>query len=250
MTNNGTRRPQRVVLLGGASEIGLALVSALDLPPGAAVVLAGRSDERLAAAAASLPSNLDARRVWFDASTPEKHGAFFDELFTDQVDVLIAAFGVLPRQTEAEQEPMRAVDSLAVNLSGQVSALLHAANHMRRQGHGDLVVFSSIAAVRGRRANYVYGAAKAGLDAFACGLADALRGSGVHVLVVRPGFVRGRMTQGMKAAPFSTTSAKVAAATATALRGRRAVVWAPSSLRFVAFAMRLTPRGVWRRLRF
>lgn len=250
MTGDGERRLGRVVLLGGTSEIGLALVAALELPRGATVVLAGRSDERLAAAAATLPDGLRVERVWFDAAAPEGHAELFDKLFVDDVDLVIAAFGVLPRQAEVEQEPTRAVGSLAVNLNGQVSALLHAANHMRRQGHGDLVVFSSIAAVRGRRVNYVYGAAKAGLDAFASGLTDALHGSGVHVLLVRPGFVRGRMTEGMKPAPFATTPSKVAAATARALQERSSVVWAPASMRLVALAMRCVPRVIWRRLRF
>lgn len=242
-------RPRRVVLLGGTSEIGLALVAALGLPPGATVVLAGRDDGRLMAAAATLPSELGTERVWFDAEAPETHAALFDKLFTEDIDVVIAAFGVLPRQADVEREPMRAVDSFAVNLSGQASALLHAANHMRSQGHGDIVVLSSIAAVRGRRANYVYGAAKAGLDAFASGLADSLHGSGVHVLLVRPGFVRGRMTEGMKPAPFATTPSKVAAASAHALREGKGVVWVPSSMRFVALAMRCVPRSVWRRLK-
>ncbi len=250
MTRDGAGRPRRVVLLGGTSEIGLALVVALRLQPGATVVLAGRDDERLMAAAETLPAELRVERVCFDAASPETHAALFDRLFTEDVDLLVAAFGVLPPQPEAEREPMRAVDSIAVNLTGQVSALLHAARHMREQAHGQLVVFSSIAAVRGRRANYVYGAAKAGLDAFASGLADALHGGGVRLLLVRPGFVRGRMTQGMAAAPFATTPQAVAAATAKALHGRRLVVWVPSSLGAVSLAMRFMPRSVWRRLRF
>ena len=79
------------------------------------------------------------------------------------------------------------------------------------------MVFSSVAGVRVRRANYVYGSAKAGLDGFASGLADALHGSGVRLLIVRPGFVIGRMTEGMDPAPLSSTPAQVAEATARAL---------------------------------
>jgi decaprenylphospho-beta-D-erythro-pentofuranosid-2-ulose 2-reductase len=111
------------------------------------------------------------------------------------------------------------------------------------------VVLSSVAAVRPRRANFVYGAAKAGLDAFARGLADSLHGSGVRVLLVRPGFVIGRMTQGMTPAPLSTTPAAVGRAVAAALAGRADVVWVPSQLGVLAFALRLVPRPIWRRLR-
>ena len=247
--SEATGRRQRVVLLGGTSEIGLALIRALK-PQGATIILAGRDDERLKTAAATLPSYLAVERTRFDAAEPATHAALFDRLFAADVDLVIAAFGVLPQQREAEQDPMCAVEALTVNLSGQASVLLHAARRMRDQGQGALVVFSSVAAVRGRRANFVYGAAKAGLDAFACGLADALHGSGVHLLLVRSGFVHGRMTRGMKPAPFATTPEKVAAAAAAGLRRRRSVVWVPRVLAALALVMRCTPRAVWRRLPF
>lgn len=111
-----------------------------------------------------------------------------------------------------------------------------------------MVVFSSVAGVRVRRANYVYGSAKAGLDGFAGGLADALHGSGVGLLIVRPGFVIGRMTDGMKPAPLASTPAQVAAATARALaRGRRTVA-VPRRLRMMFVVMRLVPQTLWRRM--
>jgi decaprenylphospho-beta-D-erythro-pentofuranosid-2-ulose 2-reductase len=119
---------------------------------------------------------------------------------------------------------------------------------MREQGHGTIVMLSSVAAVRPRKANFVYGAAKAGLDAFARGLADSLHGSGVRVVLVRPGFVTGRMTAGMPPAPLATTPAKVGAATAAALRGGKAAVWIPAPLAGLAVAFRLVPRPAWRRV--
>jgi short-subunit dehydrogenase len=99
-----------------------------------------------------------------------------------------------------------------------------------------------------RRANYVYGSAKAGLDGFASGLADALHGTGVRLLIVRPGFVVGRMTQGMTPAPLASTPAQVAAAAVRALARKRRTVWVPWPLRPLFFAMRLLPQFVWRRL--
>jgi short-subunit dehydrogenase len=110
------------------------------------------------------------------------------------------------------------------------------------------VVFSSVAGVRVRRANYVYGSAKAGLDGFASGLGDALFGSGVRLLLVRPGFVIGRMTEGMPPAPFSSTPEQVGEATVRALLAGRDVVWVPSVLRVVGALMRLLPRSLWRRM--
>ena len=111
-----------------------------------------------------------------------------------------------------------------------------------------MVVFSSVAGVRVRRANYVYGSAKAGLDGFASGLSDALHGTGVRLLIVRPGFVIGRMTAGMDPAPLSSTPAQVAAATTLALTRGRRTVWVPWALRPLFFGMRLLPQSVWRRM--
>ena len=99
-----------------------------------------------------------------------------------------------------------------------------------------------------RRANYVYGSAKAGLDGFACGLADALHGTGVHLLIVRPGFVIGRMTEGMDPAPLSSTPAQVAEATAQALAKGKRAVWVPWAIRPLIFATRFVPQAMWRKM--
>jgi short-subunit dehydrogenase len=119
---------------------------------------------------------------------------------------------------------------------------------MRLARRASIVVFSSVAGVRVRRANYVYGSAKAGLDGFSSGLADALYGTGVHLLIVRPGFVVGRMTEGMTPAPLSSTPDQVASATVRALAKRRRTVWVPWSLRPMFIGLRLLPQFVWRRM--
>jgi decaprenylphospho-beta-D-erythro-pentofuranosid-2-ulose 2-reductase len=119
---------------------------------------------------------------------------------------------------------------------------------MRRQGHGTLVVLSSVAAERTRRANFVYGSTKAGLDGFAQGLGDALAGSGAHVLVVRPGFVPTRMTAGRPPAPLATTPEAVAAATVAGIAAGKDVVWVPPVLRYVFALFRHLPRRLWRKL--
>ena len=119
---------------------------------------------------------------------------------------------------------------------------------MRSAGSGAMVVFSSVAGARPRRANYVYGSAKSGLDAFARGLTDALHGSGVRLLLVRPGFVIGRMTDGMSPAPLSSTPTQVADAVAGALAKGRTEIWVPRSLGVLVLALKLMPRAMWRRL--
>lgn len=143
---------------------------------------------------------------------------------------------------------MAAAELAHVNFTGAVSASIAATNVLRDQGHGALVVLSSVAGERVRKGNVVYGATKAGLDGFAQGLGDLLEGSGVRVLVVRPGFVHSAMTRGLKPAPFATTPDKVAEATVKGLRARRRTVWVPGILRFVFIALRHLPGVVWRRL--
>ena len=244
---NGDGSPPRLLLLGGTSEIGLAILAALGLPAGAEVILAGRDEQRLAAAGKELPAQVTT--MAYDAMDTASHQAFADAVFAaGPLDMVISAAGVLIPQDEVERDVRRAADMVETNFTGHVTSLLAIASRMRAQGRGTIVVLSSVAAVRPRKANFVYGSAKAGLDAFARGLADSLHGTGVRVVLVRPGFVTGRMTAGMSPAPLSSTPAQVGAATAAALRGGKASVWIPAPLAGLALALRLVPRPLWRRV--
>jgi len=102
--------------------------------------------------------------------------------------------------------------------------------------------------VRVRRSNFIYGASKAGLDAFAQGTAAALQGSGASVLIVRPGWVATRMTQGRKPGPLATTSDAVASDVVRAMERGASVVWSPAALRLVFAVLRHLPASLWRRL--
>jgi decaprenylphospho-beta-D-erythro-pentofuranosid-2-ulose 2-reductase len=243
----GRAAPSRILVLGGTSELALAIVAALDARPGTEVILAGRDEARLAAAGRALPYRI--RTAKYDALEVDGHQGFAAAQFAaGPVDLVISAAGVLIPQADVEADVTRAATMIGTNLTGHVTALLALAARMREQRHGTIVVLSSVAAVRPRKANFVYGAAKAGLDAFARGLADSLHGSGVRVVLVRPGFVTGRMTAGMSPAPLATTPAKVGAATAAALRHGRAKVWVPAPLAGLSVALRLVPRPAWRRV--
>jgi short-subunit dehydrogenase len=239
-----------VVIFGGRSEIGTEL--ARRLAPGATVVLAARGADRLSEQVAALQTagaaKVDVRE--FDADDLASHAPLVASIVADHgpIDTAVLAFGVLGDQARGEEDPAHAAAVLHTDFVAQASLLTVLANTMRSAGSGAIVVFSSVAGVRVRRANYVYGSAKAGLDGFCSGLADALHGSGVRLLLVRPGFVIGRMTEGMTPAPMSSTPPQVAAATARALARGRRTVWIPWTLRPVFVAMRLLPQFVWRRL--
>lgn len=244
---------QSVLLLGGTSEIGLAVARRLAAPRRASVVLAGRDPVALAAAAQDLrdrgPSG-PVSTVDFDALATGDHDRVLEraaELVGD-LDVVILAFGLLGDQQADEAGGDGAVRLAATNYVGGVSAGLACARRLQTQGHGTLIVLSSVAGERVRKANYIYGSSKAGVDGFAQGLGDALHGSGAGVLIVRPGFVSTKMTTGMTPPPLSTTPDAVAEATDRALREGRAVVWVPGAMRWVMLVVRHLPRPVFRRL--
>jgi short-subunit dehydrogenase len=239
-----------VVIFGGRSEIGVEL--AQRMAGGRTVVLAARRadelTEQVAAIRSAGPTAVHVQE--FDADDTASHRGLVEAIETTHgpIGTAVLTFGVLGDQTHAETDADHAVAVVHTDYVAQVSLLTVLADSMRRAGGGNLVTFSSIAGVRVRRANYVYGSAKAGLDGFCGGLADALHGSGVRLLVVRPGFVIGRMTAGMKPAPFSSTPAQVADATVKALAGGRRTVWVPWQVGAIAAVFRLLPGPIWRRL--
>jgi NAD(P)-dependent dehydrogenase (short-subunit alcohol dehydrogenase family) len=239
-----------VVVLGGRSEIGVAV--ATRLAAGATVVLAARRSGELDAeeAAVRAAGAAEVERVEFDADDLAAQRPFLDGLLArhGRLDTVVVAFGILGEQARAEREVEHAVAIVHTDYVAHVAVLTHLAQILRDQGGGELVVYSSVAGARVRRANYVYGSAKAGLDGFASGLADALHGSGVRMLLVRPGFVIGRMTDGMAPAPFSSTPAQVADATVAALAKGRGEVWVPGILRPIFALLRHAPRALWRRM--
>ncbi len=239
-------RPRTVLLLGARSDIGGAIVRRLVEGGATTVLAAGRQRP-------GLDPGIGAEAVEhlaFDAIETSDHGRFFDDVFArhPSIDMVIVAFGVLHSQEDAESEPGRAVEMAQVNYVGAASALLHLAAHLRRQGSGRVVVLSSVAGLVPRRSNYIYGSSKAGLDFLARGLADSLDDTAVDVMIVRPGFVRTAMTEGLKPVMFAVSPEAVADAVVDGAARRRRVVWVPPILRLVMVAVRMLPPALVRRL--
>ncbi|MBV9803756.1 MAG: SDR family NAD(P)-dependent oxidoreductase [Solirubrobacterales bacterium] len=237
-----------VLLIGGTSEIGLAIVRRLGASAPARVFLLGRDPERLAGVAATLDGGGEYDAV--DADALDTHEEAIARAFErgGGFDIVVLAVGVLGGQAGIDANRLVAEEVMRVNFLGAGSLLLASLGALRRQGHGTIVVLSSVAAERARASNAIYGAAKAGLDALAQGLADSLSGTGVRVLVVRPGFVRTRMTASLKPAPFATSAEAVAEAVIRALDGRQHTIWVPQVLRYVFAVLRHLPRPMYRRL--
>ncbi len=242
--------PQSILLLGGTSEIGLATVEAFASDRPMRVVLAGRPSERLEEAKTRLEGRGCAvETIGFDATEPETHADAIAKAFSGgDVDVALVAFGLLGDNEKAWTDVATAIELAQVNYTAAVAVGVALGGRMSAQGHGSIVAFSSVAGERARRSNFVYGSTKAGMDAFYSGLTEALRPAGVHVAVVRPGFVHTKMTQGLKPAPLSTTPEAVAAVVVDAVRTRKELVWAPAPLRFAMSGLRHVPRPLFRRL--
>jgi decaprenylphospho-beta-D-erythro-pentofuranosid-2-ulose 2-reductase len=243
---------QSVLVLGGASEIGVAIAAELAGSRHATVVLAARRPDDLTVEVAALQAAGAGRveTLAFDADDTDSHEGFVRRAAetVGDLDVVVLAFGLLGDQEADAAGGEGAVRLARTNYLGAVSVSLAVARQLRRQGHGTLVVLSSVAGERVRRANFIYGSTKAGLDGFAQGLGDDLVGSGAGVLIVRPGFVKGRMTAGMDPAPMATTPEAVAEAVAKALADGREMIWVPGILRLAFAVFRHLPRPVWRRL--
>ena len=243
---------QSVLVLGGGSDIALATVRRLVQRRARTVVLAARDPGALQGTAAELRAAgaTTVETLAFDARDTASHDAFVADVFDrfGDIDLALLAFGVLGDQEEAEHDGRAAVDIAEVNYVGSVSVTVPIAQRMRAQGHGSIVALSSVAGERARRSNFVYGSSKAGMDAFFQGLGDSLVGSGVRVMVVRPGFVHTKMTEGMDAAPLSTTPEAVADAIVHGIARGRETVWVPAQMRYVMTVLRHVPRPVFRKL--
>lgn len=238
-------RAQGVLLIGGDSDIGRAIVRRMVDNGARKVVLAGRDTTT------STPLfDAEVDRRHFDAAQTASHREFFDGVFADHpdIDVVVFAAGVLHDQLAAEEDPALAVEMAQVNYTGTASALLHSARHLRRRGDGQLVVLSSVAGVRPRGSNFVYGSTKAAIDFLARGLSRRAAESDVHVLIVRPGFVRTSMTRDMEARPFAVSAESVAKAVVDGLARGDQVVWVPGILKWVMGLVRILPPALVDRL--
>jgi decaprenylphospho-beta-D-erythro-pentofuranosid-2-ulose 2-reductase len=248
---NAVGAPQSLLLLGGTSEIALAIARKyVDRSPSLRVVLAARPSPRRDEAVATL-ERLGCRveALDFDALDTSGHASVVAAAAEGgDLDVSVVAYGLLGDNEQAWTEVDQAVRLAQVNYVAPVASGVALAEQVRRQGHGVVVALSSVAGERPRRSNFVYGSTKAGFDAFYTGLGEALRSHGGRVLVVRPGFVRTKMTEGLDPAPLAVDADDVADAVVSAVDSGAEQVWVPKAMRPVMSALRHLPRPVFRRL--
>ncbi|MHB8691855.1 MAG: SDR family NAD(P)-dependent oxidoreductase [Solirubrobacteraceae bacterium] len=239
---------KKVLLIGGSSEIGLAILKRLAADGPVAPYLLGRDLSAMRAALNGV--QLQGECGELDVVATGTIEPAIDSAFAalGEVDVVVLVIGLLGAQAGLDAAPAAASAVLHVNVVGCGAAMIAALRHLRGQGRGSLIVLSSVGAERPRASNAVYGAAKAGFDSLAQGLSDSVQGSGVEVIVIRPGFVTTKMTAGLKPAPLATSAEAVAEASVKALGGGSRTVWVPATLRPLFTVLRHLPRAVYRKL--
>ncbi|MDT7721954.1 MAG: decaprenylphospho-beta-D-erythro-pentofuranosid-2-ulose 2-reductase [Mycobacterium sp.] len=250
--------PQTILLLGGTSEIGLAICERYLQNAHARIVLADLPNHPAREKAVAQMKAAGARSVeWidFDGVYTDSHPGVIGAAFAGgDVDVAIVAFGLLGDAEELWQNQRKAVQIAQINYTAAVSVGVLLGEKMRAQGFGQIIAMSSAAGERVRRSNFVYGSTKAGLDGFYLGLGEALREYGVRVLVIRPGQVRTTTTiehwksTGAKEAPLTVDKEYVANLAVTASAKGKELVWAPGAFRYVMMVLRHIPRPIFRKL--
>jgi decaprenylphospho-beta-D-erythro-pentofuranosid-2-ulose 2-reductase len=252
MVLDAVGNPQTILLLGGTSEIGLAICERYLQNAHARILLAAMPDDPGRDDAVAQMKNAGAKSVElidFEATNTDSHPAVIDAAFAGgDVDVAIVAFGLLGDAEELWQNQRKAVQIAEINYTAAVSVGVLLGEKMRAQGFGQIIAMSTVAGERVRRSNFVYGSTKAGLDGFYLGLGEALKPSGVRVLVIRPGQVRTRMSAHVKEAPLTVDKEYVANLAVTASAKGKELVWAPGAFRYVMIVLRHIPRPIFRKL--
>ncbi len=260
MVLDAVGNPQAILLLGGTSEIGLAICERYLRNAHARIVLADLPNHPGKDKAIAQLKSAGAKSVtWidFDGVDTASHPAVIDAAFDDgDIDVAIVAFGLLGNAEELWQNQHKAVQIAQINYTAAVSVGVLLGEKMRAQGFGRIIAMSSVAGERVRRSNFVYGSTKAGLDGFYLGLGEALREYGVRVLVIRPGQVRTTTTlehwkaTGAKEAPFTVDKEFIAELAVTSAAKGKELVWAPGPVRYLMTVLRHIPRPIFRKLPF
>lgn len=239
-----------ILVLGGASDIGLAIAHRF-AKEGYDVQLAARRPEELERAKTDMEVRYSVGVTLhaFDAVAYHAHEHFMAGLPT-LPEVAVCVVGLLGDQRENETDLEAAVRVMRANYEGPATILSVIANLFEARGSGTIVGVSSVAGDRGRATNYVYGSAKAGFTAFLSGLRNRLAGKGVHVMTVKPGFVATRMTEGMNLPPALTATPEAVAdqVHAAFLKGRD-VVYAKPVWRVVMGVIGSIPEGIFKKLK-
>jgi len=246
---NAFHSPQAVALIGATSDIGQSILKAMPHDNLDTCFVVARDPKRAANSLQEfLPSRTKLVKVNFQAEKTQSHRAIVDQLFAEgDLDIAIIAAGVLGNNPDLD-EAANALDAMSVNYVASAHLMLLVAERMKSQGHGQIEIISSFAQTRPRVDNFIYGSSKAGLDFMARGLNESLNGTGVSICILRPGFVRTRMTKFLPEAPFTVNSDVVGKLAVKLLKSGETIGYAPPILKWVALIFKLLPTSIFRKI--
>lgn len=239
------------LLVGGTSTIGLAIIR--ELAHGGRLnklILAGRPSDMLTSTLDALSIEMPGTIVRFVdmdlTSTGTLAGQVAEVIRINETDLMVLAAGVLPPKQSRQDQVL---DAAKVNYLGPLEVCSQAVESFKSRGKGTIVIMSSVAAIRKRSDNYLYGSTKAGLDFWARGAAESLRSTAVRIMVVRPGMVETRMSRGVERAPLTCRPQDVASAVSTGLAKGTTVVWVPGKIKIFMTLLNMLPLPVYEKLR-
>jgi short-subunit dehydrogenase len=249
------RATENVLVVGATSGIAEALCHRLALR-GCRLVLAGRGADRVGRIAADLHlrHGVEAHVEPFEALDFESHPEFFRRCLAHlegDLTGVVLCHGFMADQRATEDDFAQARRTIDVNFTSAVSLLGLAANYLERERRGYIAVIGSVAGDRGRRSNYTYGAAKAGLATYLGGLRQRLQSAGVHVLTIKPGCVDTPMTRGLlnPKSPMVASPSRVARDIDRAIRSRKNTLYTPWFWRPILAIIRSIPEPLFKRIK-
>ena len=245
--------PQKILLLGGTSEIGLAITTELCKSGSVEkVVLAGRNNENLVKSQNRLIDKfkgIDFEVLILDMEKTGTLGPIISSEFAkNEFDVVVLSTGLLPSNSDAIHDPNLSIETVQVNFLGPLEVASTALNCMVQKGKGIILNVSSVAVVRPRRDIAIYGASKAGMDYWVEAVSDSLIGTDVRMVNLRPGMVRTRMSAGIKEAPLTIDPDYLALRAIRGLHDGRSTIWAPKGMILLAILLRILPKTILRKL--
>jgi decaprenylphospho-beta-D-erythro-pentofuranosid-2-ulose 2-reductase len=238
-----------LLVLGATSDVAQALAHRF-AAHGFNIVLAARETDRLASVMSDLEIryNVQVHTVEFNALNYDDHVRFYDDL-PEKPDVVACVFGYLGSQDVAQADFREAEKIIDTNYTGAVSVLNLVANDFEKRRSGSIIGISSVAGDRGRQSNYIYGSAKAAFTAYLSGLRNRMFKSNVHVMTVKPGFIRTKMTAGLPLpAPVTATPEQVASDVFRAYQKQGNLVYTLWMWQFIMLIIRHIPETIFKRL--
>ncbi len=240
---------KNVLILGATSDMAQAIAKKY-VAEGWSLTLAALEPELLESIASDLRvrSEVEIHAVEFDALDFSNHRNFYESLET-KPDAVICVFGYMGDQELARTDLDEVRKTIDINFTGAASILAVVAENFEKRGHGSIAGISSVAGDRGRQSNYIYGCAKAGLTAYLAGLRNRLAKSGVHVMTVKPGFVRTKMTEHLDLpAALTADPEQVASAVFKGLEKKKNTIYILWMWRWIMCIIRHIPEFVFKKM--